>query len=160
MHHRTLITWIVGAGWLFASLAFLWADDVTNTPPALAGKLATLTVRVTGFQNDQGIAQISLFQDAKGFPDQVALAFRTNATVITNNQVLVAFTDIPFGDYAVSVLHDENRNGRMEVNWLGMPREGHGVSNDARGKAGPPAFVAARFKLETPTRSLRINLTY
>ena len=43
MHHRILITWIVGAGWLFASLAFLWADDVTNTPPALAGKLATLT---------------------------------------------------------------------------------------------------------------------
>jgi uncharacterized protein (DUF2141 family) len=151
---------IAGAGLMLAGLATLPATDSTNAPPNPADRLATLTVRVTGFRNDQGIAQITLFRDAKGFPDQAELAFRTNSTAITNRQALVDFAGIPFGDYAVGVLHDENRDGRMDTNWLGLPREGYGASNDARGKAGAPSFDAARFKLETPTRSLTVNLAY
>ena len=160
MRHRSPIMLLVSVGLMFVGLVALLAAESTNTPHALAGQLATLTVRATGFRNDRGIAQIALFRNALGFPDHAELAFRTNTMVITNGQVSVDFIGIPFGDYAASVLHDENCSGRMDTNWVGMPREGYGVSNDARGKTGTPSFVAARFKLETATCSLSVNLSY
>jgi len=47
--------------------------------------------------------------------------------------------------YAVSVFHDENYNGKLDTNLLGIPREGVGASNDARGNFRPPKFGAAAF---------------
>ena len=160
MHHRTPITLIVGAGLMLAGLAALLATDSTNTPPTPAGRLATLTVRVTGFRNGKGIAQISLFRDARGFPDHAELAFRTNSAVITNGQAVVDFVDTPFGDYAIGVLHDENGNGRMDTNWLGIPLEGYGASNNPRSRTGAPSFNAALFRLDTPALTLSIPLNY
>ena len=160
MHHRTPITLILGAGLMFAGLTALLATDSTNTPPTPAGRLATLTVRVTGFRNDQGIARITLFRDARGFPDHAELAFRTNSAVIANGQAVVDFVGTPFGDYAIGVLHDENDNGRMDTNRLGIPREGYGVSNNPRRRTGAPSFNAALFRLENPARTLSITLNY
>ncbi len=151
---------MIGAGLLFGCLAFLRASEVTNAPPAAAGNLATLTVRVTGFRNDQGLARISLFREEKGFPDHAELAFRTNSAPILQGETSAVFAGLPPGDYAVSVLHDENRNGRMDVNWLGRPREGYGVSAAGRSQAGAPAFAASRFRLEPPARTLAVHLAY
>jgi uncharacterized protein (DUF2141 family) len=151
---------MLGAGLLCASLAWVRAGEVTNAPPAPAGSLATLTVQMAGFRNDQGVAQVSLFRDAKGFPDRAALAFRTNTTTILQREAVVAFAGLPPGDYAVSVLHDENSNGRMDVNWLGQPREGYGVSSAKRNPTGAPTFAAARFPLAPPARTLTVHIAY
>ncbi len=43
------------------------------------------------------------------------------------------FEDIPPGRYALAVIHDENMNGKLDANWLGVPKEGYGFSNDAKG---------------------------
>ena len=53
--------------------------------------------------------------------------------------------DVAPGDYAVSVFHDENSNGKLDRNFMGMPKEGVGKSNDAAGHFGPPKYDDARF---------------
>ena len=68
--------------------------------------------------------------------------------------------NISYGAYAVSVLHDENRNGGMDTNWVGMPKEGYGVSNDARASFGPPEFNDAMFSLEVKKVRLHITIQY
>ncbi len=57
-------------------------------------------------------------------------------------------TDITAGDYALLVYHDENNNGRLDENFLGIPREPVGFSNGYRPK-GPPSYSRARFTLQT-----------
>ncbi len=160
MHHRIPITLLVSSGLMLAGMTPLLATDSTHAPPTPAGRLAALTVQVTGFRHDRGITRIALFRDARGFPDHAALAFRTHSAVIANGRAVVDFVDLPVGDYAVGVFHDENANGRLDTNWLGIPLEGYGVSNNPRRRTGAPSFNVARFRLETPALTLSITLNY
>jgi hypothetical protein len=54
----------------------------------------------------------------------------------------------PNATYAISVFHGENSNGKLDTNFLGMPRGGMGASNGAKGHFGPPKFVAAAFRFQ------------
>ena len=56
----------------------------------------------------------------------------------------IVFKDIPPGEYAISVIHDANSNGKLDKNFLGIPREGFGFSNDAMGSFGPPEYTEAK----------------
>ncbi len=58
------------------------------------------------------------------------------------------------------MLHDENMNGRIDYNWLGIPREGYGFSNDARGTLGAPSFEQAAFVYDGKTLDLTVSLRY
>lgn len=57
--------------------------------------------------------------------------------------VAVRLTNVPGGQWAVEIFHDENGNGKLDRNGLGIPVEGVGFSRDARGQYGPPTFDAA-----------------
>jgi uncharacterized protein (DUF2141 family) len=66
----------------------------------------------------------------------------------------------PAGSYAPVVLHDENMNGKLDTNWLGVPKEGYGFSNDARASVGAPSFDDASFVYHGATLELTISLHY
>jgi uncharacterized protein (DUF2141 family) len=54
--------------------------------------------------------------------------------------VELLFGDLAAGEYAVMLFHDENGNQKMDSNLLGIPTEGYGFSNEAKGRFGPPKF--------------------
>jgi len=58
------------------------------------------------------------------------------------------------------VTHDANGNGKLDRNLLGMPTEGVGASNDARGVVGPPKFDAAKFTFDGGSLTLTITVRY
>ena len=62
--------------------------------------------------------------------------------------------------YAVAVLHDENDNAKMDFNFLGMPLEGYGFSNDASALFGPPSFSAAAFRLTARASHVSVKIRY
>ena len=62
------------------------------------------------------------------------------------------------GTYAVGAYHDENQNGEIDRNALGVPTEVYGFSNNVRGKFGPPGFSDTQFKMEGKAVSLDIHL--
>ncbi|MBI2367370.1 MAG: DUF2141 domain-containing protein [Deltaproteobacteria bacterium] len=56
-----------------------------------------------------------------------------NATIDVDGQsVTWKLNDVSYGDYGVAVFHDENSNGKMDKNLLGMPLEPYGFSNNLR----------------------------
>ena len=61
------------------------------------------------------------------------------------------------GTYAVKLFHDANDNGRLDTNWIGIPKERFGFSNNAMGRFGPPDFDAVRFALDGPRLELEIE---
>jgi uncharacterized protein (DUF2141 family) len=73
---------------------------------------------------------------------------------------VVSFGSLRPGTYAVAVLHDENENGKMDFNFLGMPLEGYGFSNDASALFGPPSFANAAFRLLPRSSALTISARY
>ncbi len=70
------------------------------------------------------------------------------------------FEGIPSGTYALVVLHDENMNGKIDTNWLGVPKEGYGFSNDAKAASGAPSFSQTSFVYDGTTLNLAITLRY
>ena len=122
----------------------------------------TLTVRVTGARNARGKIWVTVFQDAQGFPDDASRAARQQSVDIDPNTMSaqVTFKDLPQGTFALSVLHDENGNGKMDKNFVGMPKEGYGASNNPKKKKRAPTFEEAKFSLNSSGQAIEITLIY
>lgn len=123
---------------------------------------ATLTIHVAGLRNARGTLEVCVYKDASGFPETPARAFRREAVAIDAKALAaqVVFAGLPPGVYAVAVLHDENANGKLDKNFIGIPKEGHGASNDPRPARRPPTFEEAKFTLHAPAHTLEIKPIY
>lgn len=118
-----------------------------------------LAVKVKGLRNDRGNVAVALFDSAKAFPDQ-ARAVTGKVVAPSKGEALVIFEGLSPGLYAVAVLHDENANGKMDFNLIGIPTEGYGFSNDASAPFGPPSFEAAAFRLRVDAGEIAITAKY
>ncbi|OGC13576.1 hypothetical protein A2526_02895 [candidate division WOR-1 bacterium RIFOXYD2_FULL_36_8] len=130
---------------------------ITCTAFAKTGKI---TLYIDGFRSDKGVVKIGLFSSKEGFPDQPQKAFKSLISQINNRKSEAIFADIPFGTYAIGILHDENLNNKMDTKFFGIPQEGFGASNDAKGLFGPPSFNDAKFVLDSTNCNLNIKVQY
>jgi len=87
-------------------------------------------------------------------------AGKTAKSKIENGQAVCVFGDVAPGNYAIAVFHDNNGNGKLDRNFIGMPKEGVGASNGAVGKFGPPKFDDARFSYKGGQQRLTIHVRY
>ena len=85
--------------------------------------------------------------------------YRGTVSEATTDHLTVFVPDLPPGKYAVAAYVDNNKNGRQDKNFLGMPKEIYGFSNDARGMFGPPDFSEAVFEVGegTVTKSIQLH---
>ncbi len=143
---------------LFAALVF------ANLPAiafAQSSSCRGIHVKVLNIRNSTGTVDCALFDSPVGFPTE-ALLSATNVMVIKvrKTEARCDFEDIPPGTYALAVFHDENMNGKLDTNWLGIPTEGYGFSNDVKALLGSPSFSTASFKYDGKTLDLTISLHY
>ena len=66
---------------------------------------------------------------------------------MVDKKAIITLKDTPVGVYAVSAFHDINDNKKMDTNFLGIPKEPTGMSNNAKGFMGPPKYKDAKFKV-------------
>jgi len=118
-----------------------------------------IKVLITGLRSDKGKLYLSIYSSEKGYPKEPSAAYRLAFSDIRNGKSIVLLAGIPRGTYAIACYHDENDNGKLDTNFLGIPKEGTGASNDARGSLGPPKFKDAKFQLSSDT-SLTIKINY
>jgi uncharacterized protein (DUF2141 family) len=99
------------------------------------GSAANLvTVEVVDLHGSSGVVNCALFASADGFPDVSNKAAKIANATIENRHAVCGFPDVAPGDYAVSAFHDENSDGKLDRNFMGIPKEGVGASNDAKRK--------------------------
>ena len=117
-----------------------------------------LIVKVTMAKSTKGEVGCALFSSATGFPNEnVAMPAQWQPS--STDGVVCRFTDIKPGPYAVAVSHDLNGNRRTDTNFLGIPTEDWGVSNNVRPTLRAPTFDEARFEVgATGVTTLEIKL--
>ena len=130
--------------------------------PALAQIVpGTIRVYVHGVRNGYGDVKCALFTSGDGFPMDPSKAIQRTSGQIQNGQAVCNFIKVlPGDDYAVAVFHDENGNGVLDTNFLGIPKEGVGASNDPSSTFGPPKYEEAKFKYSGGIQPVTINLSY
>jgi uncharacterized protein (DUF2141 family) len=137
---------------------FFWAFCFLFSVSAIAG--SSIKVNVQEIRSNDGVIRVALFKTDKGFPGKVQHAFSTQVAEIKAKKAQTEFADIEPGIYAVSIWHDENNDNKMQTNFLGIPREGVAVSNNAKGSFGPPKFKDAKFDLSEEGKKLSIRVVY
>ena len=107
---------------------------------------ATLTVVISDIRSDIGVLNIGIYDNKNDWLGSSTVQKRS-LTVLENNVggVVTTSFEVEPGEYAISVHHDDNDNGKMDTNFIGIPKEPTGLSNGAVPKFGPPKYKDAAF---------------
>ena len=144
---------------LFSVAIAALALSATGAQPADTRPVATLTIRVVDLRNHNGDLIFGVFDQPKGFPSVKENSVNWQVKPASAN--VVEFTaKLAPGRYAASVLHDENRNGKMDRDAVGIPLEGYGVTNNPKPRLRAATFNQALFELPPNGATLTISIQY
>ena len=108
-------------------------------PVSLSGQYR-LEVVVSGVASSEGNVLVALYREASSFP-KFEKVFRNGKAPAEVGSTRVVLEDLPAGEYALAVFHDENGNDALDKNWLGLPKEDYGFSMARTKTFGPPSFA-------------------
>ena len=118
---------------------------------------SSIELTVKNIQNESGTIKIALYNSPGNFPNRDK-AYRVAEVKATKPQVKYTFEDIPDGDYAMAIFHDENADGELNFKLFFIPKEPYGFSNDFIPRYSKPTFDDARFEVKGDLQ-MSISLT-
>ena len=136
------------------TLALVLAASAAAFGPASAqtapGGNGSITLQIDGIASARGTVDIAVCSRGTFMKGQCEIVRKIPAR---RGSATLQIAPVPAGTWAIAAYHDENGNGRLDRNGLGIPVEGGGFSRNARGKYGPPGFDAAAIQVAGPTRA-------
>lgn len=124
-----------------------------------AAATATLTIKITGFRNDDGMAGFALYDSKAGFDKDQGV--REDMIAISNRAVTITIRDLPPGVYGAAAFHDENDNGELDENLAGIPTEGVGLSNNPKiSISNIPTFDKIKFNVGDGKQTIEFKIQY
>lgn len=101
-----------------------------------------LTIEVTITKYNKGTIMMALYNSSETY---MKTSYKASKQEVVDNKAILTFQNIEKGTYAFSMFHDVNDNQKMDKNFMGIPKEPYGFSNDRKGKFGPPDFEKVQF---------------
>ena len=136
--------------WIFfAVIAILTVVPMAaqQTATASSGPTYTLTVVVEGVNNLGGNVGILVFNSPKGWAEDRTAALKDISVPAHEGTNKIEVPGLPAGEYAVSLVHDVNVNHKLDKNFLGVPKEQFGLSNNPHVGLKAPPYSSCTFKL-------------
>ncbi len=125
-----------------------------------AGEAAAnqVTLRIEGLRSDAGLVRIGIFKASESFPSAGRVAgVEVDAK---QGQVVAVIPGLEPGEYAIAIHHDEDGDGEFDTNFIGLPLEGYGFSNDAPVGFGPPDFEDAAIQVAGAETRAALRVRY
>ena len=126
---------------------------------ARSAAAADLTVNVEEIRNDHGRVYVTLFNGASTWLDGKQ-STQDDSVPAHPGRVSVTFHNVPPGRYGAVVFHDENGNGEMDYDLIGLPTEGFAFSNQARPFLSAPSFDRCAFEIGGQNAQISIKMIY
>lgn len=118
-----------------------------------------VVAKISGFKNNAGVCRVCLYNNAASFNGEGGQPYQCLELPVVNKTTEAVFDKVPPGQYAVFVLHDANRNNKMDKNFLGIPKEGYGASRNKLPFAAAPGYEENKFSVNPNTiTQLKIKL--
>ncbi|ABF40897.1 conserved hypothetical protein [Candidatus Koribacter versatilis Ellin345] len=115
---------------------------------AEATKCCTLTIVVEGMSSDEGNLGVLVFNGPKGWAEDRQAALKDIAVPAVKGTQTLKIPDLPPGTYAVALIHDLNKNHKLDKNFVGYPKEQWGMSNNPHATLKAPPIEKSQFKLD------------
>ncbi|GGY66283.1 hypothetical protein GCM10011613_07750 [Cellvibrio zantedeschiae] len=107
-----------------------------------------LVLTIDNIEKTKGVMMIALYNSEATYKSNQN-TFGGKKVTVTDKTMTVHF-DVPSGDYAIKLFQDENENGSIDKNLIGIPKEGYGFSNNG-GAMGQPSYSEAKFAVDSTT---------
>lgn len=140
-----------------ASRTVLSAALLAGAAPAAASEVV---ITITDMRSTKGVVRACMTTKESIFPKCRKDPSAHRTVVPAGEKVVIRFTDVKPGDYAIALLHDENNDGKANRALGMMPKEGFGFSRDAKVRMGPPKFGDAVFTHTSGEQQLTIKMRY
>jgi uncharacterized protein (DUF2141 family) len=124
--------------------------------PLFASAQIQLSVFIEGVKSSAGNINVAVYNHADGFL-KMDRVYKSGHTRAIKGITHLFIDDLPEGEYALAVFHDENSNNILDTNWLGVPREAYGFSKGRVKMFGPPSFGECAMKISANSE-IRIGL--
>lgn len=106
-----------------------------------------LELEIHGIETDAGFIEIGIYNSGEHFLEE-GKTFKTYTIPVKNKKASINISDLPEGNYAITLYHDENEDGKCNLNFLGIPKEPYAFSNNFKPKFSAPSFKDCTFSLE------------
>ena len=114
--------------------------------PFLGMSQYSLSVEVQGVKSSLGNINVAVYNRSHGFLE-FEKVFKIDRIATQEATTNFKIMDLPNGEYAVAIFHDENGNDKLDTNWLGIPKESVAFSNAKIKTFGPPSYKECAFNL-------------
>ena len=119
----------------------------------------TIEIEVTDINfKKAGFLWIGLYNSKESF-GKLDKAIQMQYVPVKNQPITINFINVKYGTYSVNVFHDENSNKDIDKNFIGIPKEGYGFSNNPD-FFGPPNFEKTKFSFSKPIQKMKIKMCY
>lgn len=122
---------------------------------AFSQEQCELIVKVENIKKVKGSLKVAIYDHEDHF---LSKEIMSDGKPIDSNVMEFSFKGLGQGVYAVSIYHDENDNGELDANFMGIPSEPYAFSNNARGMFGPPSFQDCQFEVKRGAQEIIISL--
>ena len=136
----------------------LFVMFLAGTSPVASESTGILIVNINGFPSSEGFAMVALHDSEESYKGEAAAAIAKTQIKVIDQKAQAIFGNMAYGGYGVSIFHDENANGKMDKNAMGIPKEAYGFSNNAKGLFGKPDYAKVVFQLNSAETQIAINL--
>lgn len=128
---------------------------------SVSGWTAThdLEVKLTGMRNTKGSVLYLVFKSADGFPGDAKKSVKQGKIKASEAKNGILITDLVPGTYAITITHDENNNGKLDTNFVGIPKEGFAFSKNPKVTVGAPSFSQCKFD-SSESREISIKMNH
>lgn len=107
-----------------------------------------VTIHLQQIQSAAGYIKIAVFNQPVGFPNEQSKAYKLLTIPAQKGNVKLSLGKLPPGKYALAVFHDENDDGHLNTNMIGIPTEGYAFSKKPEGSFGVPSFSSVAITIE------------
>lgn len=141
----------------FMKKAFLFLLVFYSTPAIMAQNSDgnSIEVEIVNIESGDGKMMIGLYDSEENWLKKRVMS---KIGQIKDGKSTVIFENVPYGTFAISSFHDKNDNGVLDTNFLGIPKEGIGSSNNAPARLGPPKWEDAKFAMNEKSIKQTIKL--
>ena len=115
-----------------------------------------LTIKISNIEKLKGEIKVGIFNNETNFLKD-GYAIKNYSIKVQNNTATLIISDLPKGEYAVTMYHDENSDNKMNTNFIGIPKEPYGFSNNIKPKMSAPKYKDCKFTF-SENKTVQIKL--